>query len=172
MNKQLKRDMKINSYNQFNSAHKLGDVLTGTVTMITRYGAFISIGGTVGLVHNSEISHSRSPKAEEVVELGQVVEVMLVGTDDDRCRLSFSIKQLQPHPFDIFAERHLGGDLLSGVVSNVVGYGAFIEVSKDVVGLLHGEQYTTLTKGQSIDVLALSIDKDLKRISLTSCDSC
>lgn len=153
-------------YLQFKRNHNIGDIVTGNVIKITQYGALVNIASYVALVHNSESSYRRKPKAIDTLTIGQTVNVKIISMDDERSRVSLSIKQTTPHPIFAFMDVNPAGTAITGTVANVVDYGAFIAFTPEVVGLLHGTQYSTLTIGSYIDVVIDQIHIDTKRLIL------
>ncbi len=152
-----------------------GDVLEGTVTTITSFGVFVNLGPIEGLVHNSELSWQRNAKPREIVSRGDKVTVKVIGIDKERDRISLSIKQLQPDPWENVLEKWNDGDVVSGRVTNLTDFGAFVEVEPGVEGLVHIGDISwqrikhprdVLRKGQQIDVKILGIDAGNKRMSL------
>lgn len=152
-----------------------GDVLDGTVTTITSFGVFVNLGPIEGLVHNSELSWQRNAKPREIVSRGDKVSVKVIGIDRERDRISLSIKQLQPDPWETIREKWGEGDVVSGRVTNLTDFGAFVEVEPGVEGLVHIGDISwqrikhpreALKKGQQIDVRILGIDSENKRMSL------
>lgn len=152
-----------------------GDVLEGTVTTITSFGVFVNLGPIEGLVHNSELSWQRNAKPREIVSRGDKVAVKVVGIDRERDRISLSMKQLQPDPWENILKKWNEGDVVSGRVTNLTDFGAFVEVEPGVEGLVHIGDISwqrirhprdVLRKGQQIEVKILGIDVENKRMSL------
>lgn len=152
-----------------------GDVLEGTVTTITSFGVFVNLGPIEGLVHNSELSWQRNAKPREIVSRGDKVAVKVIGIDRERDRISLSMKQLQPDPWENILEKCNEGDVVSGRVTNLTDFGAFVEVEPGVEGLVHIGDISwqrirhprdVLRKGQQIEVKILGIDAENKRMSL------
>ncbi|WP_407268712.1 30S ribosomal protein S1 [Radiobacillus sp. PE A8.2] len=153
-----------------------GSVLDGTVQRITNFGVFVDIGGIDGLVHISQLSHDHVEKASDVVEEGQVIKVKVLSVDRDNERISLSLKETQPGPWDNIEERVQVGNVLDGTVKRLVNFGAFVEVLPGVEGLVHisqisnehiGTPQEVLKEGQTVQVKVLDVDNSEKRISLS-----
>jgi len=152
-----------------------GDVMEGTVTTITSFGVFVNLGPIEGLVHNSELSWQRNVRPRDVVSRGDKVTVKVVGIDRERDRISLSIKQLLPDPWENVRGKWNEGNVVSGRVTNLTDFGAFVELEPGVEGLIHIGDISwqrikhpreVLRKGQQVDVKILGIDEENNRISL------
>ncbi len=153
-----------------------GDIVEGTVQRITSFGAFVDIGGIDGLVHISELDHSRVEKVSDVLEEGQVIKVEVLSVDQDSERVSLSYKNTLPGPWTNIEDRIKEGDNVQGVVKRLVDFGAFVEIEKGVEGLVHisqianrhiGTPHEVLEVGQEIMSKVLSVSEREKRISLS-----
>lgn len=153
-----------------------GDVLTGTVQRLTDFGAFVDIGGIDGLVHISQLSHHHVETPSEVVEEGQEVKVKVLSVDRENERISLSIKDTLPGPWEQIGQDIKVGDVVEGTVKRLVTFGAFVEVAPGVEGLVHiseisnqhiGTPNEVLEEGQEVQVKVLDVDLDEKRISLS-----
>ncbi len=119
----------------------VGDVVEGKVARLTNFGAFIDLGGVDGLVHVSEISYERVGKPADVLKVGQDVKVKVLAVDEERDRISLSIKQTLPEPWEEVAEKIAEGDVCpEGTVKRLTSFGAFVEVLPGVEGLVHISQ--------------------------------
>lgn len=116
---------------------KVGEIRKGVVRHLTNFGAFVDIGGADGLIHISEISRQKTDHPGDVLEVGQELKVYILGLDRQRNRINLSLKELEPNPWDWVDMLYAQGQLVEGKVSNVVDFGAFIELSAGVDGLLH-----------------------------------
>ena len=153
-----------------------GQVLEGTVKNITSYGAFIDLGGVDGLVHITDLSWGRVNSPEEVVEIGQKINVVVLDYDEDRKRIALGLKQLTPHPWDALEEGLQVGDKVTGKVVVLTDYGAFVEVKPGVEGLVHVSEMSwtkhvhhpsdLLKVGEEIECVILSIDREERKMSL------
>ncbi|MGO1059974.1 30S ribosomal protein S1 [Planococcus sp. FY231025] len=153
-----------------------GDVLKGKVQRIASFGAFVDIGGVDGLVHISQLSHEHVEKVSDVVKEGQDVTVKVLSVDRDSERISLSIKDTLPGPWDAIEEKAPKGSVHTGKVKRLVSYGAFVEVLPGVEGLVHISQiahkhiatpHEVLTEGQEVQVKVLDVNKTDKRLSLS-----
>src|SRR5579872_595205 len=116
---------------------KEGDIVRGQVRSLAGYGAFIDLGGIDGLLHVGEISWSRVNKPADVLSVGQEVEAKVIKADSDKKRISLSMKQLQPHPWQSIGEKYKPGERVRGVVTRVMEFGAFVELEPGIEGLIH-----------------------------------
>lgn len=153
-----------------------GDELKGKVQRIASFGAFVDIGGVDGLVHISQLSHEHVEKVSDVVTEGQEVTVKVLSVDRDSERISLSIKDTLPGPWDTIDEKAPKGSVHTGTVKRLVSYGAFVEVLPGVEGLVHISQIAhkhiatpneELTEGQEVQVKVLEVNKADKRLSLS-----
>ena len=154
----------------------VGDTVEGKVSRLTGFGAFVDVGGVDGLVHISEISYKHVDKPSDVLKAGQDVKVKVIGIDDDRHRISLSIKQTLPSPFEEATEGLHEGDIIEGEVKSLTSFGAFVEVADGIQGLVHVSEIANkhvdkpsdvLKVGQTVKVKVLSVDPSDRRISLS-----
>ena len=152
-----------------------GDVLDGKVARLTNFGAFIDLGGVDGLVHVSEISYERVGKPSDVLKVGEDVKVKVLAVDPEKDRISLSIKQTLPQPWDDIEEKVAEGDVLDGKVKRLTSFGAFVEVFPGVEGLVHISQIShkhiatpneVLTSGQDVKVKVLNVNGEDRRLAL------
>jgi small subunit ribosomal protein S1 len=156
----------------------IGDTLTGTVTGLKKFGAFVHVGnGLTGLIHISKIDWQFLDHPADVLALGDEVTVKIDNIEPDRQRLSLDRKALIPGPWEQFADRYQEGDWIEGEVTAVVSYGAFIKLTDEIKGLLHQNEMNTplldteetmLQPGDKLLVRIGKIDVDRKRISLST----
>ena len=153
-----------------------GDVLSGRVNQLTNFGAFIDLGGADGLAHISELSWQRVNHPREVLQPGQEVKVVVVEIDRDRERIGLSIRQLQANPWDTIDQRYALGQLVSGPVTNVTPFGAFVQVEEAVEGLIHASELDVdpqmqprdvLQPGQTVTAKVISLDRQRQRMGLS-----
>ena len=153
-----------------------GDVVEGKVARMTNFGAFIDLGGVDGLVHVSEISYDHVDKPADVLEVGQEVKVKVLNVDPERERISLSIKQTLPGPWDDIEEKAAVGTVLTGTVKRLTSFGAFVEVFPGVEGLVHISQIShkhiatpadVLEAGQEGKVKVLNVDPERQRLGLS-----
>ncbi len=153
-----------------------GEVVTGKVARLTNFGAFVDLGGIDGLVHISEISYERVEKPSDVLKPGEEVQVKVLSVDPERERISLSIKQTQPGPWENIAEKAPVGAVLDGKVKRLTDFGAFVEVFPGVEGLVHISQIShkhiatpadVLEEGQDIKVKVLEVHPEERRLALS-----
>lgn len=153
-----------------------GDVIKGKVARLTNFGAFVDIGGVDGLVHVSELSHEHVQSPEDVVSVGQEVDVKVKSVEKDSERISLSIKDTLPTPFENIKGKFHENDVIEGKVIRLVNFGAFVEIAPGVQGLVHiseiahkhiGTPSEVLEPGQQVSVKILGIDEENERISLS-----
>jgi 4-hydroxy-3-methylbut-2-enyl diphosphate reductase len=153
-----------------------GDVVKGVVRRLTQFGAFVDIGGLDGLLHISEISWHRINHPSEVLKVGDEVEVQVLRIDRDNEKVSLSLKQVLPNPWELVAENYPVGSVVSARVVRLVPFGAFVELEPGVEGLVHishladwhvAKPEDVIAEGQQINVKVLSVDDENKRIRLS-----
>jgi len=154
---------------------EVGGNYKGIVRKIMPYGAFVDIGGIEGLLHISDISWQKIKKVEDVLSVGQEIEVKLQSFDTESNKLSLSLKALSKSPWDVAEETLQVGQIVTGKVVRLVAYGAFVAINDDIQGLLHISQITTqrnakvedyLNRGQEVEVKIISLNKDEKKLGL------
>ncbi len=153
-----------------------GQVLEGTVKNITSYGVFIDLGGVDGLVHITDLSWNRISHPSEILELDQKLNVVILDFDDNKTRIQLGVKQLSQHPWDALSEDLKEGDKIKGQVSVIADYGAFIEVSPGVEGLVHVSEMSWSTHlrsaqdfvkvGDAVEAVILTLDREERKMSL------
>jgi len=153
-----------------------GQIRTGVVSSIVNFGAFIDLGGVDGLVHVSELSWKHIEHASEVVEIGQEVTVEVLEVDQERERVSLSLKATQEDPWQVFARTHAIGQYAPGKVTKLVPFGAFVRVADGIEGLVHISELSSkhidlaeqvVSVNQDVFVKVIDIDLDRRRISLS-----
>lgn len=165
-------------WDNVDSKYPVGDRVTGEVVNVMTYGAFVKLeDGIEGLVHISEMSWTRRLNhPNEMVSIGQEVEVVVLGINTDKQEISLGMKQTQPNPWDNVTDKYPEGASVTGVVRNLTNYGAFIELEEGVDGLLHVSDMSwtrkishaseMLKKGDEIECTVVSVDEERKRIAL------
>jgi ribosomal protein S1 len=154
-----------------------GDIYEGTVNGIAEFGAFVDIGyGVEGLVHLSELTYGRRRPVEEVVQKKDKVKVKVLKVDPETGKVSLSIKQTKPHPWETIEEDYPVGMILEGAVIRILTFGAIIELSEGVTGLLHISQISNdkirkvedvLNVGDVLKVRVLEVLKDERKVKLS-----
>jgi small subunit ribosomal protein S1 len=130
-----------------------GDVVRGMVSTLCNFGAFVDLGGADGLVHISELSWGRIRHPREVVRVGEEVNVYVLRLDRERNRIALSLKRLQPDPWTLVDEKYEVGQLVEGVVTKVVRFGAFVEIEPGLEGLLHVSEFADIAPRDPHDLL-------------------
>jgi small subunit ribosomal protein S1 len=164
------------SHDALQASIKEGDTVTGTVRTLMPYGAFIDLGGIDGLLHVSDISYARVSKPDDVLSVGQELQVKILKIDPETKKLSLGLKQLQPGPWDKVPERLLAGQRVTGTVTRLADFGAFVEIEPGIEGLIHISEMAwgkklrhpsdILKKGDTVDAVILSVKPEERRISL------
>lgn len=152
-----------------------GAVVRGTVTSLPEFGAFIDLGGVEGLVHVSEISRGRVTSPKQALKVGQEVEVKVLKVEKDGERISLSMKDLEPDPWQGVAERFPRGDKFPGKIMRRADFGLFVELEPEVEGLIHVSQLPpgmelgnpSLDPGTEVEVWVREVDRKRQRISLS-----
>ena len=153
-----------------------GKVYQGTVKSMTSYGAFVDIGGVDGMVHVSEISWDRIRKPEDVLSIGQEVEVRVISFDPEKRKISLGYRKPEDNPWTKFTETYHPGDVASVKIVKLMPFGAFAEVLPGVDGLIHisqianrriGKPEEVLSVGQEVDAKITAIDNEKQKISLS-----
>jgi small subunit ribosomal protein S1 len=155
---------------------KEGETVHGTVRSLTDYGAFVDIGGVDALLHVADISWGRVNKPADVLKVGDKVEARVLKVDPAKKRISLGLKQLQPHPWDLVADKYKVGERVKGSVTRVTDFGAFVELEKGIEGLVHLSEMSWSKKvrkpsdvvnpGDTVDVVVLGVNAPDRRISL------
>ena len=153
-----------------------GQVVDGVVKNITDYGAFVDLGGIDGLLHVTDMSYKRVNHPSEVIEIGQTVTVQIIRINAETQRISLGMKQLESDPWDGVAAKYPVGMKLTGQVTNITEYGAFVEVEPGIEGLVHVSEMSWTKKNvhpgkivstsQEVEVVVLEVDSEKRRISL------
>ncbi|NGQ94594.1 30S ribosomal protein S1 [Brevibacillus sp. SYP-B805] len=153
-----------------------GQVIEGTVQRLTDFGVFVDIGGVDGLVHVSELAWNRVEKPSDVVKEGDKVKVKILKVDKENERISLSIKETQPGPWELAGQQFKKGDVVTGTVKRLVSFGAFVELAPGIEGLVHISQLANrhvhtpaevVKEGQEVQVKILDVLPSEQRISLS-----
>jgi len=164
------------SHDALQASIKEGDVLPGTVRTIMPYGAFIDLGGVDGLLHVSDMAHTRITKPEDVLTVGQELQVKILKIDPETRKLSLGLKQLQAEPWETAPARLLAGQRITGKVTKLMDFGAFVEIEPGIEGLIHISEMAwgkkvrhpsdILKQGDTVDAVILSVKPEERRIAL------
>ena len=153
-----------------------GQILEGIVKNITSYGVFMDLGGVDGLIHITDLSWSRINHPNEIVELDQKLKVVILDFDEDKSRIQLGLKQLNKHPWEALSENTNVGDEVKGKVVVIADYGAFVEISEGVEGLIHVSEMSWsthlrsaqdfFTVGDEVTAKILTFDREERKMSL------
>ena len=153
-----------------------GQIIDGVVKNITDYGAFVDLGGIDGLLHVTDLSYKRVNHPSEMIAIGDTVKVQIIRINKDTQRISLGMKQLESDPWDGASAKYPVGAKLSGRVTNITEYGAFVELEPGIEGLVHVSEMSWTKKNvhpgkivstsQEVDVVVLDVDASKRRISL------
>jgi len=155
---------------------QVGAILEGTVQRISEFGAFVDLGGIDGLVHISQISHTKVASVADVLEVGQTVKVKVINIDRDNERISLSIKETLEGPWTNIEEKLPKGSIVTGTVKRITSFGAFVEVLPNIEGLVHISQIShkhinkvqeVLKVGEEVQVKVLEVSEEKQRLSLS-----
>jgi small subunit ribosomal protein S1 len=155
---------------------KVDDRVRGTVKNLTDFGAFIDLDGMDGLLHITDMTWGRLGHPSELVKVGQQLEVVVLDINKEKERVSLGLKQTQKNPWDQIEERFPAGQRVKGRITNLVPYGAFVELEEGVEGLIHVSELSwtkrimrpsdILSVGQEVEAVVLGVNKDEQKISL------
>jgi len=161
---------------KFMEGVKVGDKVQGTVKNLTDFGAFIDLDGMDGLLHITDMTWGRLGHPSELVKVGQQLEVVVLDINKEKERVSLGLKQTQKNPWDQIEERFPAGQRVKGKITNLVPYGAFVEIEEGVEGLIHVSELSwtkrimrpsdILTGGQEVEAVVLGVNKEEQKISL------
>ncbi|NND31410.1 MAG: 30S ribosomal protein S1, partial [Saprospiraceae bacterium] len=154
-----------------------GQVLEGIVKNITDFGAFMDLGGIDGLLYITDISWGRISHPNEILELNQKLNVVVLDFDENKKRISLGLKQLQPHPWDVLGEEIGEGSTVKGKIVNIEDYGAFLEITPGVEGLIHVSEVSWSNQpvnareffdlGQEFESKVVTISREDRKMSLS-----
>jgi len=161
---------------KFMESVKVGDRVSGTVKNLTDFGAFIDLDGMDGLLHITDMTWGRLGHPSELVKVGQQLEVVVLDINKEKERVSLGLKQTQKNPWDQIEERFPAGQRVKGKITNLVPYGAFVELEEGVEGLIHVSELSwtkrimrpsdILSVGQEVEAVVLGVNKEEQKISL------
>ena len=157
-----------------------GDVVKAEVKRFTKFGAFAEINGVDGLIHLSQISWKHINSCDEILKIGEIIDVKIIGLDKEQKKLSLSIKALTPEPWSVINEKYTEGSAVLGKVVRINDFGAFVELEPGIDGLVHISKIShdhikhpseVLTIGEEVKCIILSIDKENRKIALSIKDA-
>ena len=166
------KNLQPKPFDEFVRQYKEGDVVTGTVTSTTDFGAFVRIGKVEGLLHNQDVSWQKGVKAKDILKKGDEVEVKIIRIDPEQQRISLSKKALEESPIDRFAKEHDVGDIVKGRIRDVKDFGVFVELEEGVDALIRKEDVSPLNieelqKGDEIEGVIVMLDPASNKIRLS-----
>ena len=153
-----------------------GSVISGVVTNVCDFGAFVDLGGIEGLIHVSEVSWSRVGHPRDVLSYNQTVQVSVLSVDADQGRVALSLKRLRPDPWANVEQRYSVGQIIEGLVTNVVNFGAFVGIEEGLEGLIHVSELAdghflhprnVVREGDQVRACVVSIDGPGRRLGLS-----
>lgn len=153
-----------------------GDIVTGIITNLCEFGAFVDLGGLEGLIHISELSWGRVGHPNNMLTRGQEVDAYVLGVDQDAGRIALSLKRLRPDPWKTVEDRYYVGQIVEGVITNVVDFGAFACIEEGLEGLIHVSELAeghflhprnVVTEDQLIQARILTINGPARRLGLS-----
>jgi len=155
---------------------KEGETVQGVIRSLADYGAFVDVGGVDALLHVADISWGRVNKPADVLTVGQQIEAKVLKVDVAKRRIALGMKQLLPHPWDLAGEKYKTGDRVTGAVTRVTDFGAFVELEKGIEGLIHLSEMSWSKKarkpadvvkpGEQVEVMVLGVNQADRRIAL------
>ncbi|WP_257906686.1 30S ribosomal protein S1 [Campylobacter lari] len=159
-------------FDEFLKSHKVGDVVKGSVTSVTNFGAFVKIANLEGLLHNEDASWNRNDKCKDMYKVGDIIEVKIIKLDKENQKISLSTKELQKSPVQVYAQKHQVNDIISGKIRDIKDFGVFVELEEGVDALIHKEDlgnidFSSLKVGDTIEALIVFIDEKKNRIRLS-----
>lgn len=153
-----------------------GEIRMGKVTGISSFGAFVDLGGADGLIHISELSWSLVNSPDEVVKVGDELDVFVLRVDAENKKIALSLRRLQPEPWETIHERHAVGDIVQVTITKLTNFGAFARIEDSVEGLVHISELSTrmithprevVREGEEVKVKILRIEPDRRRLGLS-----
>ncbi len=154
-----------------------GSCISGVVTTITEFGAFVDLGGMEGLIHISELSWGRVDHPSDVVSEGEELEVYVLSVDREDNKVALSLKKLCSNPWETITERYHTGQVVEAVVKNIVSFGAFVQLEEGVDGLIHVSElggngdhlspWDVLRENQKVSVEIIHLDPEEQRLGLS-----
>lgn len=153
-----------------------GDILSGRVTNFTQFGVFVDLGGVEGLLHISELSWSRVEHPSHIVQPDQQLQVKVLQVDPHEQRIALSLKRMRPDPWHNIEQRYSPGQQITGTVSRVVNYGAFVQIEEELEGLIHTSEladgsflhpHDVIQQGETVTARVLQVDGRGRRLALS-----
>jgi len=155
---------------------KVGEMVTGTVTNVTDFGAFVDLGGVEGLIHVSELSWGRVQHPSDILNVGDNINSLVLQICEENSRVALSLKRLCPNPWDALVEHHKPGDIVPATITTIMRFGAFARLKEGVEGLIHVSSIPhsvgqrdlekIFRSGQEVVVRIIHIDAQRRRLGL------
>jgi len=171
----LEEESKITKERRYSELAE-GNIVSGTVRSLTDYGAFVEIGGVDGLLHISDMAWTRVASPSDLLTVGQQIDVKVLKIDPATKRIALGMKQLQPHPWDAVPTTYTVGERVRGAVTRLTDFGAFVELTPGVEGMIHVSEMSWAKKvrkpadmlklGDVVEAMILAIDTAAQRIAL------
>jgi small subunit ribosomal protein S1 len=153
-----------------------GDIVSGRITNLCDFGAFVDLGGLEGLIHISELSWGRVGHPESMLKRDEVVDAYVLGVDQQAGRVALSLKRLHPDPWKTVDQRYRPGEIVEGIITNVVDFGAFACIEDGLEGLIHVSELAeghflhprnVVSEGQHVRARILTINGEARRLGLS-----
>ncbi|HWQ47244.1 MAG TPA: S1 RNA-binding domain-containing protein [Longilinea sp.] len=151
-------------------------VISGTVTNVTEFGAFVDLGGVEGLIHVSELSWGRVQHPNEVIQVGQTIDVLVMQLSEENSRIALSLKRLTPNPWEVVSANYKAGDITVATITSIMKFGAFARLKEGIEGLIHvssimfppnvHEVKDLLSEGEEVRVVILHLEAERRRLGL------
>lgn len=159
-------------FEQFKRDHKIGDVVSGVITTLTDFGAFVKIGEVEGLLHNEDASWNRNDKCKTLFAAGDKIDVKITKIDQDKEKISLSKRELDESPIQSFAKNHAIGDVVKGVIRDIKDFGVFVQIHEGVDALIKSEDLyplraDELSKGDQIEAAIVLLESANNKIRLS-----
>ncbi len=158
------------------STLRSGEIVHGSVTNVTDFGIFVDLGGLEGLIHVSELSWGRVQHPSDVLQIGDPVRALVLTVSEENGRVALSLKRLCPNPWETLVQKYQPGDVVEGVITSIMRFGAFAKLNEGIEGLIHvstiqlpagmSEIETYLALGANVQVKILHIDAERRRLGL------
>jgi small subunit ribosomal protein S1 len=171
------QDKSRQQQDEFFETKNVGDVVEGAIKSFTSFGVFVNLGGFDGLLHNSDLSWSKTIRAKDIFNKNDRVKLKIIHIDKDKKKISLSLKELTPNPWESFEDRYEVGDVVKGKVTKLVEYGAFIELEPGIEGLVHISELSWVKKirhpkevlkmNDTVEVKILDFDLHEEKVSLS-----
>lgn len=166
------KNLLLKPFDEFITQHSVGEVMKGTITSITSFGAFVRLGAIEGLLHNEDCSWDRNDKCKDLYKIGDEIEVKIIRLDKDKQKVSLSTRELVPSPIAEYIKEHKVGQIVTGKIKDIKEFGVFVELGANVDALIHKEDISAkdleeLKIGDNIEASIIVIDEKKNRIRLS-----